>query len=158
MMSNDSKQRGTRFADSGREDNKSKRIIVYIVVGVLIAAAITALIFMIVSGSKSTEQVTHTEGLRHDVTVAADGGADADKFKGIWVVDNITSYEFDGSGRGVIHTAMDFPFSYSAENGVLYIDVDTDDARDCRYDYTIDGIMLYLDRGDAKYTLTKELK
>jgi hypothetical protein len=155
MMSNNT---GRRFSDSDKGDNKTKRIVVYIVVGVLIAAAITALIIMIVSGSKGTKQVTHTEGTRHDVTVAENGGADADKFKGIWVLDNITSYEFDGAGRGVIHTAMDFPFSYSAEDGALYIDVDTDDARDCRYDYTIDGIMLYLDRGDAKYTLTKELK
>ena len=156
MMSNNT---GRRFSDSNKDDNKTKRIVVYVVVGVLIAAAVTALIFMIVSGSKSTDSgVKHTEGARHDVTVAADGGADADKLKGLWVLDNITSYEFDGAGRGVIHTAMDFPFSYSAESGALYIDVDTDDARDCRYDYTIDGIMLYLDRGDAKYTLTKELK
>ena len=157
-MSNNNSSRGTRFADSNNDGKKTKRIIVYVVVGILIAAAITALIIMIVSGSKGTKQVTHTEGTRHDVTVAADGGADADKLKGIWVLDDITSYEFDGTGRGIIHTAMDFPFSYSAEGGVLYIDVDTDDARDCRYNYNIDGIMMYLDRGDAKYTLTKELK
>lgn len=156
-MGNGSDQRGKRFTDANG-NNKAKRIIVYVVVGVLIAAAVTALIIMVVSGSKSTEPVKHTEALRHDVTVATDGGVDADKLKGLWVLDDITSYEFDGAGRGVIHTAIDFPFSYSAEGGVLYIDVDTDDARDCRYNYTIDGIMMYLDRGDAKYTLTKELK
>ena len=154
---NNGNQNGSRFAQSGAETKKKQRIIVYIVVGVLIAAAVTALVILLTSGSSSNE-IKHTEGNRHDVTVAKDGGANAADIEGVWVLDNITSYEFDGKGRGVIHTAMDFPFSYSAENGELNIDVDTDDARDCRYDYTIDGIILTMNRGDATYVLTKVVK
>lgn len=143
-------------ASQNASAGSKQKIIVYSVVGVLIAVALIALVFILTSGGNNGT-VVHTEGNRHDVTVAANGGANGNEFEGLWKLDDITSYEFDGSGRGVIHTAKDFKFSYSADNGSLFIDIDTDDGRDSEYKYTIDGLIMTLSRGDATYILTKQI-
>lgn len=150
---------GGSHGSQPQEDIARRKAVTIAIIAALLVAAAVALVFIIISatGGKQTEtnRVVHTTGNRHDVTVAADGGASAGELEGLWKIDDITSYEFDGKGRGIIHTAEGFPFSYSAENGVLYIDIDTDDAHDSRYEYTIDGLTLTLVRGDSTYVFTK---
>lgn len=100
--------------------------------------------------------VEPTSGDRHDITLADNGGANSFQLKGTWVLDQETSYIFDGKGRGVMlidnepHT-----FTYSAQGGVLGIDMDADDAADYEYNYTFAGNTLTLTRDDNTLTLTK---
>ena len=134
----------------------NKRAAVYAVIAGLLIVAVIAIIIIVVSGANNNSKtVTHTYGNRHDVTVAAGGGAAGGEFTGKWKLDDITSYEFNGTGRGVLHTAENFEFSYSAENGELYIDIDIDDARDSRFEYIFSGDTLTLSRDGSTYTLKK---
>lgn len=147
---------GPRRASDPVPDKSKKKAAVYAVIAGLLVAAVVALIFIVVNGvNKNNSSVTHTYGNRHDVTVAAGGGAAGGEFTGKWKLDDITSYEFNGTGRGVLHTAENFEFSYSAENGELYIDIDIDDARDSRFEYIFSGDTLTLSRDGSTYTLKK---
>ena len=100
-----------------------------------------------------------TSGERHDVTVAADGGADAMEIIGTWYVDKWTAYIFDGYGRGVMLTSNDnYTFAYSAQYGQLIVDYDNDKGMDTEYSYILDGDKLTLKRGKNEYKLTRELE
>ena len=142
---------------SAAADVKKKRIIIYSVIGVLIAVFVVALVFTVVSGIGGSGS-SSTVGTRHDVTINPNGGTSGGELEGLWKLDDITSYEFDGTGRGILHTAKDFPFAYSAENGVLSIDYDNDDGNDNTFGYSVEGIMLTLTRGEKTYQLFKETK
>ena len=97
-----------------------------------------------------------TSGNRHDVTVIEGGGASVSEIEGIWSLDGVTIYEFDGLGRGIMLTAVDnYTFVYSAQDGKLIVDFDVDDAKDGEFAYHINGDKLTMSRGGRDYELTK---
>lgn len=101
--------------------------------------------------------VLPTSGERHDITIIYGGGANASDVEGSWSLDDVTVYEFDGQGRGIMLTAVDnYTFLYSAENGKLGIDLDTDGGNDFEYTYSVNGDTLTMTRGGKTYTLTKQ--
>lgn len=103
--------------------------------------------------------VLPTAADRHDITLIANGGANASDLYGTWVAAQGTTYIFDGQGKGVMLTGKDnsdtFTFNYSAENGKLGIDMDTIAGYDYEYDYTISGDTLTMNRDGYSFTLTK---
>lgn len=100
--------------------------------------------------------VLPTSGSRHDVDVINGGGASAAELEGSWRLDQVTVYEFDGQGRGIMLTAVDnYTFLYSAENGKLAIDYDSDGGADRLYNYVINGDKLTLTLDDQKFEFTK---
>ena len=103
--------------------------------------------------------VLPTAADRHDISLRANGGADASDLYGTWVAEQGTTYIFDGQGKGVMLTGKDqsdsFTFDYSAENGRLGIDMDTVSGNDFEYDYTVDGDTLTLTRDGYSFTLKK---
>lgn len=80
--------------------------------------------------------------------------------EGKWNMDDVTSYEFYGNGKGcmVLPTA-EYEFTYTVDSNTLYIDFAYDGAKDSQYIFTIDGNTLILDGGNATtqgtYALTK---
>lgn len=137
-------------------DVKKKKMVVYSVVGVLIALFVVALVFVVISAVGNSGGGVNTVGTRHDVTINPNGGESGGVLEGVWKLDGITSYEFDGTGRGILHTAKDFPFAYSAENGVLSIDYDNDEGNDNTFGFSVEGEMLTLTRGEQVYQLFKK--
>lgn len=100
--------------------------------------------------------VLPTSGSRHDIDVIYGGGANADELLGTWDIDGNTIYKFDGRGRGIMLTGVDnYTFLYSAENGKLAIDMDSDGGVDREYNYTISGNKLTLDGGGYHFEFTK---
>lgn len=144
---------------------KQQRTIVIGVVAVL-AIVIVVMAVLLINGGKNSQQTTSplypngvlpTSGTRHDVDLLPNGGKDAMEVSGLWRLDQITLYEFDGYGRGIMHTAVDdYSFAYSAQDGVLEIDFDVDNGRDIEYHYVISGDSMTLTSGDASYKFTKE--
>lgn len=93
-----------------------------------------------------------TTGSRHDITVIEGGGASASEVTGSWKLDNVTVYMFDGRGRGVMLTAVDnYTFLYSAQDGKLAIDFDSDGGADREYSYVVSGDSLTLTNGEQKF-------
>lgn len=79
-----------------------------------------------------------------------------DKIVGMWTLDEATSYQFDGRGRGVMHLSVsEYEFSYKLGKDDLYIDFDDDNATDREYRYELDGDLLTLRFGDQTYELWK---
>lgn len=98
-----------------------------------------------------------TSGSRHDISVIKGGGADAAEMLGKWRLDDVSSYIFDGAGRGMMITGVDnYSFVYSAQDGKLAIDFDTDKGNDFEYDYKIDGDTLTMTRNNQTFVLTKQ--
>ena len=100
--------------------------------------------------------VLPTSGSRHDITVIEGGGANAADLLGSWKLDEVTSYVFDGAGRGMMLTGVDnYSFMCSAQDGKLAIDFDIDKGSDFEYDYVIDGDTLTITRNGQTFVLTK---
>lgn len=103
-----------------------------------------------------SDGILPTSGSRHDVSVIKGGGSAGAQFLGTWQLDEVTTYEFDGQGRGIMLTAVDnYTFVYSADGGKLDIDFDIDDAMDSEYSYSMAGDKLTISRGGATYEFKK---
>ena len=77
-------------------------------------------------------------------------------FTGNWKIDDVTAYEFNGAGSGVMHTNVkDYAFSYSADSTVLHIDFESPAARDCDYRYSFSGATLMIYGNGFRYQMTK---
>lgn len=152
-------------------ERKKKILIAVILVALVVAVAVILIVF---AGGKLAENVPNsqdgttiitkyyengvlpTSGDKHDVTVIEGGGTSAAELEGIWKLDEITVYEFDGRDRGIMLTAVDnYTFVYSAQDGKLNIDFDYDGATDSEYTYAIDGDKLTMSRSGMDYELTK---
>lgn len=103
--------------------------------------------------------IVPTTGSVHNVTIIEGGGANVRDVEGKWNLDDNTYLQFDGQGKGFMHVANDkehLHFRYSAENGVLAIDMDSDASLDKEYHYELDGDSLTLTNSDGQvYNLTK---
>ncbi len=97
-----------------------------------------------------------TTGHRHDITVISGGGTDAAEVTGTWKLDDVTIYMFDGKGRGIMLTAVNnYTFLYSAQDGKLAIDFDSDGGADREYQYVINGDRLTMTFGNQKFEFKK---
>ena len=178
------KQPDSSRAKQSDGDKKKQKILIVAILVVLAVIVAAALIFIFVPGAESglggifkgnsgyvpetqdgttiiskyyENGILPTTGSRHDVTVINGGGRDAGELEGSWALDDVTIYEFDGKGRGIMLTAVDnYTFLYSAENGKVAIDYDGDGGTDREYTYTIDGDHMTFTLGDAKYVFTKK--
>ena len=159
---NETQKHATPTPDTKKKQQRT------IVIGVVAALAIVIVVMavLLINGGKNSQQTTSplypngvlpTSGTRHDVDLLPNGGKDAMEVSGLWRLDQITLYEFDGYGRGIMHTAVDdYSFAYSAQDGVMEIDFDVDNGRDIEYHYVISGDSMTLTSGDASYKFTKE--
>ncbi len=81
-----------------------------------------------------------------------------DKLEGTWSIDEITSYQFDGNGKGaLVLPDKTYEFLYAIEEDQLRIDFINANARDFQYSFTIDGDYLILSGGEGKESITYEL-
>ncbi len=154
-----------RAVKKASPDAKKKQNIGLIALVAVLAVVVIVVVALLVRPDNSVKSsplypdgVLPTSGNRHDVQLAPNGGKDAMEVNGLWRLDKVTLYEFDGYGRGILHTGVDdYSFAYSAENGFVEIDFDTDNGRDSEYSYVLDGDTMTFTRGDSSYTLTKEI-
>ncbi len=85
----------------------------------------------------------------------------ADALKGTWDLDGVTVYYFDGKGNGSLNLPeISYAFTYSIQDGTLYIDFESEAARDREYAFTADKNTLTLTDGKGKesktFSLTKK--
>lgn len=151
-------------ADKPAMDPKKKQKIGVIVLLAVLGVIVIVMLVLILKPSGPNpsplypDGVLPTSGTRHEVHVLPNGGKDAMEVNGLWRLDQVTLYEFDGYGRGIMHTAVDdYSFVYSAQDGLLEIDYDTDNGQDTEYTYVIDGDSLTISRGETVYQFTKEI-
>ena len=132
----------------------NKKILVFVAIGVAVVVFIVAAVFFI-KGSTTPSQ-TGSQG-------GSSAGSDSDasamfalELKGTWEVDAITSYEFDGVGKGIMHTAIaDYGFSYKADGFKLDIDFADTKVEDSQYSYAINGSQLIFTRWGVDYVMNK---
>ena len=137
---------GAPKKQTGAEQKKNNKLILYICLGIAVVVFVVAAVLFI-KGSVTPNT---------DNGQAADNSVYISAFKGKWDVDKITSYEFDGAGKGVMHTAIDdYDFSYTADSAKLYVDFVSQDADDTQYTYRINGNDLVLTRWGVEYAMTK---
>lgn len=83
-----------------------------------------------------------------------------DVLVGIWKLDSVTKYTFDGSGSGcMIVSDSEYKFSYTLKDDELKIDFISESAKDSTYEFYIDENKLTLlskDDNKGSYELTKE--
>lgn len=165
-----SPKRVQKSGDKSVDEQKKQKITVIALIAmiVIVIGVVLLVVFRPFGGASGSNTdatsplypggVIPTSGARHDVDIASNGGADAMELSGKWRLDQNTMYEFDGYGRGLLHTGVDnYSFAYSAQDGLLAIDFDTDNGRDSEYTYVIDGDSMTLTRGSATYDFTKEV-
>lgn len=166
------------------DGDKKKKGLIIAILAVLVVIIIAAMIIVFVPGAESgisnlltgksgayvpetqgettiitpyyEDGILPTTGSRHDITVISGGGSDAAQVTGAWKLDDVTKYMFDGKGRGIMLTAVDnYTFLYSAQDGKLAIDFDSDGGSDRIYDYVVDGDKLTLTYGDQRFEFKK---
>lgn len=84
-----------------------------------------------------------------------------DAVMGTWRYDEVTAYEFDGNGKGkLILQGKEYAFTYEITEGELFIDFESDAAKDITYTYSLRGNQLTLEgkKGAAggSFSLTRE--
>lgn len=172
--------RTTRPTARAAADAKKKKTLVIVIVAVLLVIIAVSLVFILIpkpgSGQNGTSAngnnprqsgntivseyykngVLPTAGERHDIKTIDNGGSESSQLTGKWKLDQTTTYVFDGEGRGIMLTGVDnYTFVYSAQNGKLAIDFDTDKGADYEYEYSISGDTLSMTRSDRSFTMTK---
>lgn len=165
-MSNPKKNETQKYAAPTADAKKKQQRTIVIGAVAVLAIVVIVMVVLLLKGGTSSRQTTSplypngvlpTSGSRHDVVLLPNGGKDAMEVSGLWRLDQITLYEFDGYGRGIMHTAVDdYSFAYSAQDGVLEIDFDVDNGRDIEYHYVISGDAMTLTNGESSYKFTKE--
>lgn len=87
-----------------------------------------------------------------------------DEFYGLWNIDGITKYEFDGKGRGKMllpESNLEYEFTYKINENKILIDFDSEDAKDYTYKYSINNNVLKVEGetpGSGKLEMTREEK
>ena len=87
-----------------------------------------------------------------------------DEFYGLWNIDGITKYEFDGKGRGKMllpESNLEYEFTYKINENKVLIDFDSEEAKDYTYKYSIDNNILKVEGetpGSGKLEMTREEK
>ncbi len=75
---------------------------------------------------------------------------------GNWILDEVTGYEFDRNGKGVMSVqSSEYPFTYQIDGDQLFIDFELESAADRTYTYTIDDDVLKLSAGGQHYEMKK---
>lgn len=91
----------------------------------------------------------HTDGLNTVVK--------SDELKGEWRIDEITSFTFDGNGKGVLHTDRDdHIFDYCLKDNIIIMDFNNVNIENPQYKYEIKDNQLVLKSSDKQYLLTKQ--
>lgn len=125
---------------------KQNKIIIFIVI--IVCIIITC--FAILSKFK--------ENAENDKTTQLDA------FYGLWNIDDVTKYEFDGKGRGKMllpESGLEYEFSYKIEDNEILIDFDSEEAKDFKYKYSIAGNKIQLEGktpGSSKIEIIREEK
>ena len=83
-----------------------------------------------------------------------------DPLIGRWYMDEVTSYQFSGNGKGVmILPAAQYDFTYVIDGNILNIDFAYEGAKDAQYTFNVNGGVLTLDGGNpttqGTYALTR---
>lgn len=142
-------ERARARREEERRQQKKRDIII---IAILLAVLVVGVSVVFILTSRNPGQSNATRGTRHDVSVISGGGKDVAAVTGTWYYDTVTIYSFDGKGRGSMSTAVgSYPFSYSAQDGVLDIDFDTDRAEDGEYTYTVSPGTLIMTRNGIVY-------
>ena len=83
-----------------------------------------------------------------------------DEFKGIWFVDSITSFEFDGKGNGILKVPTDeYKFTYKIDKNQIYMNYEREEATDASYEYSFQEDKLNLegiDETTGTYSFVKQ--
>lgn len=83
-----------------------------------------------------------------------------DEFKGIWFVDSITSFEFDGKGNGILKVPTDeYKFTYKIDKNQIYMNYESEEATDASYEYSFQEDKLNLegiDETTGTYSFVKQ--
>lgn len=113
------------------KSNIGKRIVIFIVFALIIALAVAVVMNM-----------------------------RKDKLFGSWTTDGVTTYKFDGKGKGSLLTSISrYEFNYIIKKNKLYIDFLSDKATDVNYEFSIDEDKLQIkgiDETKGSYTMTKK--
>ena len=87
-----------------------------------------------------------------------------DAFYGLWNIDDVTKYEFDGKGRGKMllpESSLEYEFSYKVDDNEILIDFDSEEAKDFKYKYSIEENKIQLEGktpGSSKIEIIREEK
>ena len=84
-----------------------------------------------------------------------------DRVKGIWNVDDVTAYHFDGKGHGaLVLPDKEYKFVYKLTKNEISIDFESESAKDISFNYSLQKDKLILKQGetsaDYRYILTRE--
>lgn len=84
-----------------------------------------------------------------------------DDLKGLWAIDSVTSYRFDGNGHGALLLPdVEYPFSYAISGSNLSIDFEKDNISDRTYELILSKSQITLINRDGKeaveYKLTRK--
>lgn len=88
-------------------------------------------------------------------------GLGRDVLNGIWNLDDITVYQFDGKGNGSLNLPDNtYPFTYEINDNSLSIDFESKAARDITYTFTVREeklVLVSIEKGKKiTYKLTKQ--
>ena len=137
-------------------NKKNNKLLFYVCLGIAIVVFVVAAVLFI-KGTMGGSSQTGGQGIQGDAS--SDNAAlqvFIKELEGKWKVDEITSYEFDGAGKGVMHTAIDdYDFTYTADGFKLNIDFVSPDGEDSQYNYTLSGDQLVFTRWGVDYPMTK---
>ena len=129
-------------------EKKKKQNIIIIFIIIIVCIIITCLV-MISKPKENTEKDKTTQ---------------LDAFYGLWNIDDVTKYEFDGKGRGKMllpESGLEYEFSYKIVDNEILIDFDSEEAKDFKYKYSIEENKIQLEGktpGSSKIEIIREEK
>ena len=83
-----------------------------------------------------------------------------DEFNGNWSIDDVTSFEFDGKGNGILKVPTDeYKFTYKIDKNQIYMNYESEEATDASYEYSFQEDKLNLegiDETTGTYSFVKQ--
>lgn len=99
-------------------------------------------------------------GCRNNQDISSQIEVASDELIGIWKLDSVTKYTFDGRGNGKMAVSdSEYEFNYTINNDEIKIDFVSESAQDSTYEFIIDENKLTLlskDKNKGTFELTKE--
>ena len=99
-------------------------------------------------------------GCRNNQDISSQIEVTSDELIGIWKLDSVTKYTFDGRGNGKMAVSdSEYEFNYTINNDEIKIDFVSESAQDSTYEFIIDENKLTLlskDKNKGTFELTKE--
>lgn len=144
----------TKASLKGNNKKKTIGLNYKLIVSLIVLLALFIVFCVVVFVNPQQEKTVNPETKSESTDIVRTGD-----LKSVYRLDEVTIYEFDSEGRGILYTDVNsYGFSYIIDKDKVILDFDDERATDKTYTFSLNGDVLTLKGGTQTYNLKREIK